>query len=424
MADGQETHIDNIMEDMGRIATQSAQVLAMAPTAQKNQALNAAADALRSNTQDILHANAKDMAAGREKGLTPAMLDRLELTVQRIEAIAAGLEDIATLDDPVGDILAEVLRPNGLKINRVRVPLGVIGIIYESRPNVTADAGGLCLKSGNAAILRGGSESFYSSRAIMACMVQGLKDAGLPAGCIQMVPVTDRAAVGKMLQMDSYIDVIVPRGGKSLISRITQESRIPLFKHLDGICHVYVDAAADEEKARAVVMNAKMRRTGVCGAAETLLMHRSILDTFGKKIVADLLDAGCAIRGDDTIQTLDNRIIAATTEDWQTEYLDAILAVKCVDSIDDAIAHIGQYGSHHTDSIITEDTAAADHFMNAVDSAIVMRNASTQFADGGEFGMGAEIGISTGKLHARGPVGVEQLTTFKYKVYGDGQTRP
>ncbi len=369
-------------------------------------------------------ANAKDMAAGRQKGLSPAMLDRLALNDGRIEAMAKGLEEVAALPDPVGAVMAEWDRPNGLRITRVRVPLGVIGVIYESRPNVTADAGALCLKAGNAAILRGGSESFHSSAAIMDCLAAGLAEAGLPAAAIQLVPTIDRAAVGVMLTMTDTIDVIVPRGGRSLIERITAESRIPLFKHLEGICHTYIDRAADLNKARKVTLNAKMRRTGICGATETLLVHQDVVATHLMPIADDLIAAGCELRGDARARAADPRIGPATEEDWSTEYLAAILSVAVVDDIDAAIAHIAKYGSEHTESIITEDAAAAERFLARVNSAIVMHNASTQFADGGEFGMGAEIGISTGKLHARGPVGVEQLTTFKYVVRGNGQVRP
>jgi glutamate-5-semialdehyde dehydrogenase len=338
--------------------------------------------------------------------------------------MAAGLEAIARLADPVGTELARWQRPNGLDIARVRVPLGVIGVIYESRPNVTADAGALCLKAGNAAILRGGSESFFSSRAILACLQDGLRQAGLPEAALQCVPTTDRAAVGVMLTMTEFIDVIVPRGGPSLIERVQRESRIPIFAHRDGICHVYLHAAADPEMAREVVLNAKMRRTSVCGAAETLLVDREAAARLLPGVLADLIEAGCEIRGDAEVQALDGRVRPASESDWSTEYLDAILAVKTVDGLDDAIAHVNRYGSHHTDSIVTSDGAAAERFLAEVDSAIVLHNASTQFADGGEFGMGAEVGISTGRLHARGPVGVEQLTSFKYVVRGSGQIRP
>jgi glutamate-5-semialdehyde dehydrogenase len=416
--------IKAMMKQIGVNAKAAAQVLSIAPTDQKNNALLKAAANLRETSATIKTENAKDMAAGREKGLSDAMLDRLKLDDGRIEGMAAGLEAIAALPDPVGDILSEWDRPNGLEISRVRVPLGVIGIIYESRPNVTADAGALSLKSGNAAILRGGSESFYSSHAIMDCLIAALKEVGLPETCIQMIPTTDRAAVGEMLIMVDTIDVIVPRGGKSLIERITNESKIPLFKHLEGICHTYIDVAADLDKARTITLNAKMRRTGVCGSTETLLVARSVVETHLKPIVDDLIAAGCEVRGCEESQKIDGRIKAASEADWSCEYLDSIISVKVVQDVHEAISHINGYGSHHTDCIITEDSEVAETFLNQVDSAICMLNASTQFADGGEFGMGAEIGISTGKMHARGPVGVEQLTSFKYKVRGTGQCRP
>ncbi|MBE0532658.1 MAG: glutamate-5-semialdehyde dehydrogenase [Rhodospirillales bacterium] len=416
--------IATLMGRIGAAAKDAAAQLATVPGAAKNAALMAAARHIRDGRAALLAANAKDVAAGKEKGLSPAMLDRLALNEARIEAMARGLEEVAALPDPVGAIMAEWDRPNGLHIARVRVPLGVIGVIYESRPNVTADAGALCLKAGNAAILRGGSESFHSSAAIMDCLAAGLSEAKLPAAAIQLVPITDRAAVGVMLTMTDTIDVIVPRGGKSLIERITAESRIPLFKHLEGICHTYVDRAADLEKARKVTLNAKMRRPGICGATETLLIHNDVVATHLKPIIDDLIAAGCELRGDARARAADPRIGPVTEEDWSTEYLDAILSIAIVDSIDAAIAHIAKYGSEHTESIITEDDTAAERFLARVGSAIVMHNASTQFADGGEFGMGAEIGISTGKLHARGPVGVEQLTTFKYVVRGNGQVRP
>jgi len=379
---------------------------------------------LRNRKFEIMAENDKDMAAGAEKGLTTAMLDRLKLDEDRIEGVAIGLEAIAGLADPVGSIESAWDRPNGLQIERVRVPLGVIGVIYESRPNVTADAGGLCLKAGNAAILRGGSESFHSSRAIMSCLSDGLRAANLPEHAIQLVPVTDRAAVGEMLRMTDYIDVIVPRGGKSLIQRVSDESKVPLFKHLEGLCHTYVHEAANPEMALDIVVNAKMRRTGICGAMENLLIDRAIAPGQLTNLVDGLVAAGCEVRGDPESCALDSRIIAAKAEDWDTEYLDSIVSVKQVDGIDDAISFIRKHGSDHTEAIITDDSATAETFVNNVDSAIVMINASTQFADGGEFGMGAEIGISTGKLHARGPVGVEQLTSMKYIVRGTGQTRP
>jgi glutamate-5-semialdehyde dehydrogenase len=412
------------MQQLGSAARAAAAVLALAPTTQKNEALRAAAAALRSRVPEILAANARDLAAAVARGTAASLMDRLKLDEARVEGIAKGLEDVAALPDPIGAVMAEWERPNGLKIARVRVPLGVIGIIYESRPNVTADAGGLCLKSGNACILRGGSDSFESSRAITACMQAGLKAAGLPEASIQLVPTTDRAAVGIMLTMTDDIDVIIPRGGKSLIQRVAAESRIPVIKHLDGICHVYVDAAADPKKARDIVLNAKMRRTSVCGAAETLLVDRSIAQVQLPGLVKSLIEAGCEVRGDETVQALDDRVVPATPADWDTEYLDAIISVRVVDGIDAAVDHINRHGSHHTDSIVTEDAATAETFLNHVDSGIVLWNASTQFADGGEFGMGAEIGISTGKLHARGPVGAEQLTSYKYQVRGSGQIRP
>ena len=417
-------NITERMRAIGEAARAAQRELALASAEAKNKALIAAAESLRARKDEILAANAKDMAAATEKGLSAAMLDRLELNEDRIEGMAVGLEQIAALDDPIGTLLEEKERPNGLIIQRVRVPLGVIGVIYESRPNVTADAGSLCLKAGNAAILRGGSESFHSSHAIMASLADGLAAANLPEAAIQLVPTTDRAAVGEMLTMTDFIDVIVPRGGKSLIERVTAESRVPLFKHLEGNCHSYVNADADPDMARAVVVNAKMRRTGICGATETLLIDRDAVGTMLKPIVGDLIDAGCEVRGDAEARAVDDRVRPATDEDWDTEYLDSIIAVKVVDGIKDAIRHIGRHGSDHTDCIITENAQAAEEFVNKVDSAIVLINASTQFADGGEFGMGAEIGISTGKLHARGPVGVEQLTSSKYVVRGTGQTRP
>lgn len=413
-----------LVQDMGRRAKAAMQVLGLAAPEVKAQALTAAATALRQRQGAILAANADDMAAGAAKGLTSAMLDRLKLDAGRLEGIAAGLEAVAALPDPVGTVLAEWTRPNGLLMQRVRVPLGVIAVIYESRPNVTADAGALALKSGNAVILRGGSESRQSSAAIHACLVEGLRAAGLPDDAIQLVPVADRAVVGALLAAADVIDVIVPRGGRSLVERVQAEARVPVFAHLEGICHVYIDAAADLAKARAVTMNAKMRRTGVCGAMETLLIDAAVPDDDARRIVADLLDAGCAVRASADMLPLDGRMTAASEADWTTEYLDAIAAVTRVDGVAGAIAHINRFGSHHTDAIITEDTAAAERFLSEVDSAIVLHNASTQFADGGEFGFGAEIGISTGRMHARGPVGVEQLTTMKYIVRGNGQVRP
>ena len=413
-----------LMRRIGADARAAARMLANASTEAKNAALTGSADSLRARADAILAANRKDIEAGRRKGLSKALLDRLALDDQRIEAMARGLEDIAGLPDPVGEVMARWKRPNGLDISRVRVPLGVIGMIYESRPNVTADAGGLCLKAGNAVILRGGSESFHSSGAIMDTLSTGLDGAGLPATSIQRVPTRDRAAVGEMLRMTEFIDVIVPRGGKSLIERVSAESKVPLFKHLEGICHTYVDAAADADMARKVVLNAKMRRTGICGTTETLLVDKRIAGTHLPPIIEDLIAAGCEVRGDAATCAVDERVVPATDEDWKTEYLDAIISVAVVDGVDAAVAHIARHGSQHTESIITEDAETAEAFLNRVDSAIVMVNASTQFADGGEFGMGAEIGISTGKLHARGPVGVEQLTSFKYMVRGTGQCRP
>ena len=421
--DGAE-NIAALMTEIGRAAREAARALAQTETARKNLALTSAAGALRARAGAIKDANAIDMAAGRQKNLTPALLDRLALDDKRIEAMAKGLEDIAALADPVGQVIAAWARPNGLRIERIRTPLGVVGIIYESRPNVTADAAALCLKAGNACILRGGSESFNSSRAIMECLHAGLRAAEIPEATLQMVPTPDRAAVGEMLTMTKYIDVIVPRGGQSLVDRVMRESRVPTFQHLTGLCHTYIHAAADPAKARSIVLNAKMRRTGICGATETLLVDEAVAAKILPPILDDLAKAGCELRGDAAVQKLDARVKPASTEDWDTEYLDAILAVRIVKNLDGAIDHITTHGSSHTEAIITEDNAAAAHFMNALDSAILMHNASTQFADGGEFGMGAEIGIATGKLHARGPVGVEQLTTFKYKVHGDGQVRP
>ncbi len=419
-----ETSAQVIMEQLGQAARQAAAILAVADRAAKDRALLAAAAAIRSSKAGILAANAEDMAAARAKGLGAALLDRLALDDKRVEAIAVGLEDIAGLADPVGAVTAEWTRPNGLRFQRVRTPLGVIGVIYESRPNVTADAGGLCLKAGNACILRGGSESFKSSRAIHAALVQGLLEAGLPAAAIQLVPSTDRAIVGAMLTAPQYLDVIVPRGGKSLVARVQAESRVPVFAHLDGNCHVYVEASADLAMALDVVRNAKLRRTGVCGAAETLLVAQDAAATHLAPLVYMLLEAGCEVRGDAATQAVDARVKPASEEDWATEYLDAIIAVKVVAGLDAAIVHIEHYGSHHTESILTMDAGHAAEFMRRIDSAILLHNASTQFADGGEFGFGAEIGIATGKMHARGPVGVEQLTTFKYLVHGTGQIRP
>jgi glutamate-5-semialdehyde dehydrogenase len=417
--------VRQLMEGMGRAAVEAASVLARLSTVQKNAALAACAAALRSSAADILNANARDMEAARANKLSNALLDRLKLDDARIEAMAAGIQEIIALPDPIGAVMAEWQRPNGLRIQRVRVPLGVIGIIYESRPNVTADAGALCLKSGNAVILRGGSESRHSSAAIHACLVAGLRAAGLPEACIQMVPTTDRAAVGAMLsQMTSYIDVIVPRGGKGLIERVQREARVPVIGHLEGICHVYVDRDADVKMACDIVVNAKMRRTGVCGAAETLLVDSGAVDSHLVPVVKALLDAGCEVRGDEAVQKADPRVRPATEADWSTEYLDAIIAARVVDGVDAAAAHIEKYGSAHTESIVTGNPETAERFLALVDSAIVLHNASTQFADGGEFGMGAEIGISTDRFHARGPVGVAELTSYKYVVRGSGQTRP
>ena len=414
-----------LMRRLGEAALAARSVLAAAPRSQKDAALLAAAAALRSHQVEVLAANALDMAQAEDKDLSAAMLDRLRLDPSRLEAMARGLEDIAALPDPVGRILEERRRPNGLSIARIAVPLGVIGIIYESRPNVTADAGALCLKSGNAVILRGGSESAHSSAAIHRCLVEGLRAAGLPEASIGLVPVTDRAAVGLMLSgMTDYIDVLVPRGGKGLVKRVQEEARVPVIGHLDGNCHVFVDRAADLPMAVAIVLNAKLRRTGICGAAETLLVDEACAGTHLAPLVQALLDAGCEVRGDAAAQRVDRRVRPATEEDWFTEYLDAVIAVKVVAGIDAAIAHIAHYGSAHTESIVTEDAVAAERFLARVDSAIVLHNASTQFADGGEFGMGAEIGISTDRFHARGPVGLEQLTSYKYVVRGAGQVRP
>ncbi len=416
--------INQIMNDVGERAAAAARVLANASTSQKNETLMKAAAALRENADEILANNKIDMEGGQEKGLSNALMDRLELTPERIDAMAKGLEAIVTLTDPVGETMAAWEQPNGLKIERVRTPLGVIGVIYESRPNVTADAGALCLKAGNACILRGGSESFHSSHAILDCLHAGLKAAGLPADCIQMVPTTDRLAVGKMLTMTDHIDVIVPRGGQSLTERVMRESRVPTFQHLVGLCHTYIHADADPNMARAVSLNAKMRRTGICGAMETLLVDEQVAQKMLPPIIEDLIEAGCEVRGDDQVQSINKSVVAATDEDWDTEYLDSIVSVKTVSGLDEAVDHINAHGSKHTDAIITNNADAAEQFMNGLSSAIVMHNASTQFADGGEFGMGAEIGIATGKMHARGPVGVEQLTTFKYKVRGNGIVRP
>ncbi|GAC1454691.1 MAG: glutamate-5-semialdehyde dehydrogenase [Steroidobacteraceae bacterium] len=422
---GPQNHdLGALMTGLGKAPVAAAAVLALAPRGQKNAALAAAAAAIRARRAAVLTANEKDMAQARARHLSAARLDRLRLDERRIEGIAASIGAVMSLSDPIGTIDAEWQRPNGLKIQRVRVPLGVIGIIYESRPNVTADAGALCLKSGNAAILRGGSESSHSSAALHECLTAGLQAAGLPAACIQLVPTADRAAVGHMLAgMTEYLDVIVPRGGKTLVARVQQEARVPVIGHLEGNCHVYIDRDADVRMARTIALNAKMRRTGICGAAETLLVDEGCAATHLAPIVHDLLDAGCEVRGDAVVQRVDARVRPATEDDWYTEYLDAIIAARVVAGVDAAIAHIAHYGSAHTESIVTENAATAERFLQRVDSAIVLHNASTQFADGGEFGMGAEIGISTDRFHARGPVGVEQLTSYKYVVRGAGQVR-
>ena len=412
------------MQQLGRNAREAATTLAFAPSETKNAGLRAAAAAIRDSTARILDANARDIAEAKAGGATSAFLDRLALDAKRVESIARSVEEVAALPDPVGQVDKNWVQPNGLRFERVRVPLGVIGIIFESRPNVTADAGALCLKSGNAAILRAGSESFHSASAIAACLAEGLRSAGLPEAAIQLVPTRDRAAVGAMLTLQGLIDVIVPRGGKSLIARVQAESRVPVIAHLDGLCHTYVDGAAGLAMARSVTLNAKMRRTGVCGATETLLVDRRCAPTHLKAILDDLIAAGCEIRGCAETRTLDARANPASEADWSTEYLDAVLSVRIVDGVEQAIEHIRRYGSQHTDAIVTEDDKTAERFLSQVDSAIVLWNASTQFADGGEFGFGAEIGISTGKLHARGPVGAEHLTSWKYVVRGSGQTRP
>ncbi|RWR46935.1 glutamate-5-semialdehyde dehydrogenase [Sinirhodobacter ferrireducens] len=412
----------SLIDTMGAAARAAAAELAYAPAPAKEAALNAAADAVSAHLTEILAANAEDMAFGTEKGLTPAMLDRLKLDEGRVASIVAGLRAVAAQPDPVGTVITEWDRPTGLHIQRVRTPLGVIGVIYESRPNVTADAGALCLKAGNAVILRGGSESFHSSRAIHACMVEGLRAAGLPEAAIQLVPTRDRAVVTEMLHAVAYIDVIVPRGGKGLVGLVQREARVPVFAHLEGICHIYADGAADVEKARRVVLNAKTRRTGICGAMECLLIDRAFYEAHGPVLVEDLVAAGVEVRTEGDLLKVPGTVPAAP-DDFGREFLDMICAAKIVDGVDGAIAHIRRYGSNHTESILTEDDAVAARFFQRLDSAILMRNASTQFADGGEFGMGAEIGIATGKLHARGPVGAEQLTSFKYLVTGDGTCR-
>ena len=412
------------MQEIGQKARNAAQIISNAKSDDKNKALLAAATSLRNNESAIIEANKQDMADGVAKGLDKAMLDRLELNHSRIESIASGLEDIAKLDDPVGCELSAWQRPNGLSISKVSVPLGVIGIIYESRPNVTADAGALCLKSGNAAILRGGSESFHSSQAIVKCLHEGLKSANLPEDAIQLIPTRDREAVGEMLKMVEYIDVIIPRGGKGLCKRVQDESKVPTLLHLEGNCHTYIHNKAASDMAVKIVHNAKLRRTGICGATESLVIDASVIDKILPKIVDALAADNCEIRGDKEAQAADNRIKLANDADWDTEYLDSIISVRTVSGIEEAIEFINKHSSHHTDAIITDDKDAAEIFLATIDSAIVMHNTSTQFADGGEFGMGAEIGISTGRLHARGPVGAQQLTTYKYVVKSDGQTRP
>ncbi|MFN3548426.1 MAG: glutamate-5-semialdehyde dehydrogenase [Mesorhizobium sp.] len=419
------TDIAELMAGMGRKARAAARPLALASTATKNAALDAMAEAIERRAPAILDANAIDMAAGAQAGLAASFLDRLKLTPERISGIADGIRSIAALKDPVGETIAEFDRPNGLHIERVRTPLGIIGVIFESRPNVTADAGALCIKAGNAVILRGGSDSVNSSRAIHACMVEGLEAAGLPADAIQLVPVTDRAAVGEMLKgLSGNLDVIIPRGGRSLVERVQTEARVPVFAHLEGICHLYIDRSADLDMAVRIAVNAKMRRTGICGAAETLLVDRACADTHLVRILDALSAAGCEIRADAEVLARFPAAKPATDADWSTEYLDAIISVKLVDGVSGAIDHIETWSSHHTEAIVAEDATAVERFFNEIDSAILLHNASTQFADGGEFGMGAEIGIATGRMHARGPVGVEQLTSFKYRVRGTGQVRP
>ncbi|TRA86865.1 glutamate-5-semialdehyde dehydrogenase [Rhizobium rhizogenes] len=412
------------MMTIGAQAKAASRPLSIAGTDQKNRALLAMASAIEASRETILAANRKDLAAADNSGLAASFIDRLTLDDSRIAGIAEGIRSVAALADPVGEVIAAWDRPNGLKIERVRTPLGVIGVIYESRPNVTADAGALCLKAGNAVILRGGSDSQHSSRAIHACLVEGLKIAGLPEHAIQLVPVTDRAAVGALLGgLNGAVDVIVPRGGKSLVARVQSEARVPVFAHLEGICHIYVDGSADLDMAKRIVVNAKMRRTGICGAAETLLVDAAVVATHLEPLVKGLIEAGCEVRGSQAVRNVVEGLKAATEDDWRTEYLDAIISVAVVDGISGAIDHISTYSSNHTEAVIAEDPAVVERFFNELDSAILLHNASTQFADGGEFGMGAEIGIATGKMHARGPVGVEQLTSFKYRVHGTGQTR-
>ncbi|TCQ25067.1 glutamate-5-semialdehyde dehydrogenase [Rhizobium sp. PP-CC-3G-465] len=423
--DPRKREIQDLMATIGRQAKASARPLATASPEQKTAALLAMADAILKRTAEILAANVMDLENARETGVAASFIDRLTLSEARIADMASAIRDIAALPDPVGDVIAEWDRPNGLRIQRVRTPLGVIGVIYESRPNVTADAGALCLKAGNPVILRGGSDSLHSSQAIHACLLEGLAETGLPEHAIQMVPVADRAAVGAMLTgLNGTIDVIVPRGGKSLVARVQNEARVPVFAHLEGLCHVYVDASADLDMARAIIVNAKMRRTGVCGSAETLLIDKAGAGRFVEPLIAALKAAGCEVRGDETVRAIVPGLIAATEEDWATEYLDAIIAVRMVDGISGAIEHIGLWSSSHTEAVIAEDPDVVGRFFTEIDSAILLHNASTQFADGGEFGMGGEIGISTGKMHARGPVGVEQLTSFQYRVHGTGQVRP
>ena len=425
MSETVEQNIAELMRRLGKRARQAGAELARATKEQKNRALEAAARYIAENEDKILAANAKDMSTAHEKSLSAAMLDRLQLDSGRVRDVVDSVVQVAGLPDPIGQVIGEWTRPNGLRIQRVRVPLGVIGIIYESRPNVTADAGALCLKSGNAVILRGGSESFHSSMAIHECLVRGLAEEGLPEASIQMVPTTSRDAVGYLLsEMQQYVDVIVPRGGKNLIKRVQADARVPVIGHLEGICHVYVHRSADPEMAREIVLNAKMRRTGICGAAETMLIDREILDSHLTLIATALVEAGCELRGDADVCAQDSRVVSVDLSDWTTEYLDAILSIRAVNGIDEAIEHITRYGSGHTEAIIAEDQRAAEQFFHELDSAILLHNASTQFADGGEFGMGAEIGIATGRIHARGPVGAEQLTSYKYLVSGSGQVRP
>ena len=422
---GQTLDVAALMRTIGQQTRAAQRALAAVPAEAKAAALERAAATMRQRLPAILDANRRDMADAQRRDLAPAALDRLRLDAARLEGIARGVEAIAGLPDPVGRVLARFERPNGLVIERVSTPLGVVGVIYESRPNVTADAGALCLKAGNAAILRGGSESFFSSEALHACLEDGLLQAGLPAAAISRVPTRERAAVGAMLAgLEGCIDVVVPRGGKALVARVQAEARVPVFAHLEGIVHVYVDRAADPERARQILVNSKMRRTGICGAAETLLVDRAAPDSVLPLLVEALLESGCAVRGDPAVQAVDARVTAASEEDWRTEYLDSVISVRVVDGLDAAIEHVERYGSHHTDCIVTEDATAARRFLAEVDSAIVLHNASTQFADGGEFGFGGEIGIATGRMHARGPVGVEQLTSFKYRVHGTGQLRP